>query len=303
MKFLGKKYLIFYTIISIFLFLVLSPFSNIRMDKLLASLTEQLIIQEVNPVREDHGFLDLEVNDKLTKAAQLKAEDMVKRNYFDHNGPNGEKPWTWLEKVDYDYAAAGENLAMNFNDPVELINAWLNSPLHAKNILNGYFTDIGIGIADDIVVMFLGREKTESLALASNITSEYEEIVASEVKSSGKPQRFIIEETENVEPENPVIVKTVDENELYKGNLILSAIDEGKGKLISTDSDVTVFQVFLLNDAPELFRAFLTILFSGILILSILGVVIKNERESAIILPSIYLLVLTTLLWLPEVLI
>jgi len=301
MRFLGRKYLIFYTIISIFLFLVLSPVCDIKINKLLANLTQQLIVQEVNPVRENHGFLDLKVNQKLAKAAQLKAKDMVERGYFDHAGPEGELPWTWLEKVDYDYAAAGENLAMDFNDPVELINAWLNSPLHAKNILNGYFTDIGIGIADNIVVMFLGREKTNSLSLASNITDEYEEIIISEAKNSNKPQYLDIKEIENVKPEESLVIKTVEEDDMYKENLILSAISD-KNKIIKpTDSDIAVFQVFLLSDAPELVRIFLTILYAGILILSIIGLVIQNERDSAMIIPSIYLLILTTLIWLPTI--
>ena len=83
MRFLDKKYLIFYAIISVALFVVLSPTLNIKINKLLSGLTQQLIIQEVNPIRETYGFLDLNINEKLTQAAQLKAQDMIERDYFE----------------------------------------------------------------------------------------------------------------------------------------------------------------------------------------------------------------------------
>lgn len=152
------------SILFIFVFLIIIfSFLDFKITNLLANLTQQLVIQEVNPLREKK----LKVSEKLTEAAQLKAEDMIARNYFDHTGPDGELCWIWLDKVGYDYAAAGENLAIDVNDPKVLIDTWINSPSHAKNILNENFTDVGIGIAEGkigdrktiVVVMFLAREK------------------------------------------------------------------------------------------------------------------------------------------------
>ncbi len=152
------------SILFIFVFIIIIfSFLDFKINKFLANLTQQLIVQEVNPLREKK----LKINEKLTRAAQLKAEDIIARNYFDHTGPDGEPPWVWLDKVDYDYAAAGENLAIDVNDPKVLIDAWINSPSHAKNILNENFIDVGIGIAKGrigdrktiVVVMFLAREK------------------------------------------------------------------------------------------------------------------------------------------------
>ena len=260
MRFLGKKYLYFYTIISVLLLIVLSPLSTVKLNSLLADLTQKLIVQEVNPVRESYGFLTLETNEKLTKAAQLKAQDMIKRDYFDHVGPEGETPWTWFNEVDYQYAAAGENLAMNCSDPVLLINAWLNSPSHARNILNGYFTDIGIGIAEgtmngrktNVVVMFLGRERTTSLSMASNMNEEYQEIAAAE-SGSVKPQRLFIEEPiEEVKPSEPLVTKTVEEEDLYKENLFLSIVEKKQDINVSS-SENTIFKMFLIDDAPAVF--------------------------------------------------
>lgn len=314
MRFLDKKYLIFYAIISIVLFVVLSPTLNININNLLAGLTQQLIIQEVNPVRENYGFLDLNVNKKLTQAAQLKAQDMIDREYFDHTGPEGELPWTWLDLVEYDYAAAGENLAIDFGDPIMLLNAWLNSPSHARNILNGYFIDIGIGIAEGkmngrktiVVVMFLGREKTANLAMASNITNEYEEIIVSEIDKSSKPARLnnIDEELiKDIDPSEPVVVKTVDEDELYKENLFLAITEKGSGmgQDRNSDTDVTVFQMFLLSDSLQIVRLFLTVLYAGLAILAFVGMIVRKKREPLVIFQSIFVLLLTILIWLPDI--
>jgi len=107
------------------------------------------------------------------KAAQMKAEDMAKRGYFSHEGPLGESPWSWLDKVGYSYVYAGENLAVNFSDSVEVHKAWLNSPKHRDNILGRNFSEVGVGTATGefegrqsiFVVQFFGSTQ-DSLAPA-----------------------------------------------------------------------------------------------------------------------------------------
>jgi hypothetical protein len=206
---LGKKALILYAILAVLVFLSLSPLGEIKIGRLLARLSQELIIQEVNPVREDQGVLALEVDEKLNQAAQLKAEDMIARDYFSHQGPGGELPWSWLDAVEYNYAAAGENLAMDVNDPKVLINAWLNSPSHAKNILNENFTDIGIGITKGkikgketiVVVMFLAREMS----------------IVEEINQEAQVLGALIEGMKNVPPEEPLIVEIIKQGEqLFK---------------------------------------------------------------------------------------
>ena len=53
---LGRKALIIYSTLAVLIFLVFSPFGEIRISRLLARLSQELIIQEVNPVRKDKGF-------------------------------------------------------------------------------------------------------------------------------------------------------------------------------------------------------------------------------------------------------
>jgi len=45
---------------------------------------------------------------------------------------------------------AGENLAINFIDSRDAIDAWMNSPDHKANILNNNFSEIGVGTAQGL---------------------------------------------------------------------------------------------------------------------------------------------------------
>ena len=164
---LSKKALFFCAVLAVFCFIIIFlPLTEFKISRFLANLTQQIVITQINPVRQSYGLIELQTNEKLNQAAQLKAEDMIARNYFSHKDPDGQTPWVWLEQVGYNYSTAGENLAMDVSDPEVLKNAWLNSPSHAKNILNSAFTDIGVGVAKGkisgkktiVVVMFLGKE-------------------------------------------------------------------------------------------------------------------------------------------------
>jgi len=109
---------------------VLSAFSFFSQKAQAASLTPHL---------SENPLLDL--------AAQLKALDMAKKGYFSHISPEGITPWHWFEQVGYEYAFAGENLAVNFQNVNDLIPAWLNSPSHRENILSSNYTETGVGVA------------------------------------------------------------------------------------------------------------------------------------------------------------
>ena len=46
------------------------------------------------------------------------------------------------------YKSAAENIAKGQKTPAAVVNAWMNSSGHRKNILNAGFTHIGVGYAD-----------------------------------------------------------------------------------------------------------------------------------------------------------
>lgn len=108
----------------------------------------------INEQREQHGELALVENNKLTGTAQGHSEDMVARNYFEHTTPTGEDFQTRITASGYmphgDAYEIGENIdtaTLSLSTPAAAVNAWMNSPDHRANILNGEFRETGVGIA------------------------------------------------------------------------------------------------------------------------------------------------------------
>lgn len=106
------------------------------------------LVEQTNSERANGGLSSLSINSKLNQAAQAKANDMAARNYWSHNTPEGNPPWVFFSNAGYDYKAAGENLAYGFDSSGETVVAWMNSPGHRANIMNGDFTEVGFGMAN-----------------------------------------------------------------------------------------------------------------------------------------------------------
>jgi hypothetical protein len=79
---------------------------------------------------------------------------MVAEQFFDHVAPDGSTLVQRLTDVGYisddvDWSA-GENIAWgqgNLSTPRSIVAAWMNSAGHRANILNGEYTQIGLGLA------------------------------------------------------------------------------------------------------------------------------------------------------------
>lgn len=112
-----------------------------------SAITTENIIALTNASRASLNIRPLRQDQLLGSAAQAKADDMIKNQYFAHNSPSGKSPWDFISTFGYNYMIAGENLAINFTNSESIEEAWMNSPGHKANIVNKDFEDIGIGIA------------------------------------------------------------------------------------------------------------------------------------------------------------
>lgn len=104
------------------------------------------IINYTNQERENNQAKTLYESNVLSKTAELKLADMFAKNYWDHTGPNGETAWDFMEKNNYSYLLAGENLARGYVSSKDVVDAWMNSPTHRSNILNPRFREIGLAV-------------------------------------------------------------------------------------------------------------------------------------------------------------
>ena len=114
------------------------------------------MLQLVNTERAKNGLGALTMNTGASKAAQVRATEIVKQ--FSHTRPNGQDPFTALKEFGVSYSAAGENIAYGYSTAQSVMNAWMNSPGHRANILNGRFTQIGIGVYQSNGVYYWTQE-------------------------------------------------------------------------------------------------------------------------------------------------
>ncbi|MEX2014485.1 MAG: CAP domain-containing protein, partial [Candidatus Saccharimonadales bacterium] len=108
------------------------------------------LLNETNEVRLENGASELKFNELLGEAAQNKADDMAKRDYWSHNTPEGKQPWQFVNDQGYKYSIASENLAFGFNSADEAINAWMKSDSHRKAMLDKSVYDVGFGISTSL---------------------------------------------------------------------------------------------------------------------------------------------------------
>jgi hypothetical protein len=159
----------------------------LNIDWLISAVLPAVVVEETNEERADGAIRPLTRNATLDRAAQLKAEHMAEIGYFAHYAPDGTSPWHWFRSVNYPFVHAGENLAVHFNDSQEVVEAWMDSPTHRANIMNGNYTEIGIGVAKGrfeghntvFVVQMFGTPAVAN-AVANTVVTE---TVAAEVQA------------------------------------------------------------------------------------------------------------------------
>ncbi len=113
-----------------------------------SAITPERVIELTNQKRLENGLAPLEINQTLNQAALAKAGDMFALDYWAHNSPSGRNPWFFFQQAGYSYLYAGENLARDFYTPEEVVQAWMASPSHKDNLLNGHYEEIGLAVVD-----------------------------------------------------------------------------------------------------------------------------------------------------------
>ncbi|WP_415812704.1 CAP domain-containing protein, partial [Mesobacillus thioparans] len=106
---------------------------------------ESKVIDLTNEQRRKNGLPNLQPDTALSNVAQEKSNDMQAKNYFSHTSPTYGSPFDMMRDFGVSYNSAGENIAMGQQSAEEVVNAWMNSEGHRKNILSPNFTHIGVG--------------------------------------------------------------------------------------------------------------------------------------------------------------
>jgi len=105
----------------------------------------------INDYRENNGLGSLAPSDTFPVAAEHHSQDMTRYSFFAHNTvassyyPAGSEPWDRMAAEGSDYNTyKGENIAVGYTTAKEAFEAWRNSPLHNRAMLDGRYHVIGI---------------------------------------------------------------------------------------------------------------------------------------------------------------
>ncbi|WP_189073322.1 CAP domain-containing protein [Deinococcus sedimenti] len=87
-------------------------------------------------------------NAQLAQAAQGHAADMAAQNYFSHTSKDGRTFSQRIVNAGYStYRTIGENIAAGQTTPQQVVDGWLKSEGHCRNIMNPNFKELGVGYA------------------------------------------------------------------------------------------------------------------------------------------------------------
>ncbi len=120
----------------------------------------QQVIDLTNEQRRQNGLPPLKADAQLSGVAQKKSADMQQKGYFSHTSPTYGSPFDMMRDHGVNYRSAGENIAQGQRTPQEVVQSWMNSPGHRKNILSRDFTHIGVGYesqGNHWTQMFIGK--------------------------------------------------------------------------------------------------------------------------------------------------
>lgn len=163
---------LFVAILLVFVSKSTPAFSNVL--GIATDITISKLWSLTNAERAKIGLPPLEQNSKLSAAAQNKAADMLRKDYWAHFAPDGGSPWDFIKQSGYQYEYAGENLAKNFLYSQNVVDAWMNSPTHRENIEKKEYTQVGYAVVNGVlggeqttlVVQMFGAPLTASTAVA-----------------------------------------------------------------------------------------------------------------------------------------
>ena len=113
---------------------------------------ENEVISLVNAEREKAGLKALDADIGATNVAHIRAKEIVQS--FSHTRPDGRTCFTAASDLGVSYRTAGENIAYGYATPEQVVNGWMNSEGHRKNILSPSFTKIGIGCYESNGVLY-----------------------------------------------------------------------------------------------------------------------------------------------------
>lgn len=112
------------------------------------------VVRLVNEARAQNNLPSLRLDEGLRKASQVRSGECVR--FFSHTRPNGSSYKTAAAEAGVISNYLGENAASGQITPQEVVQDWLDSEGHRANILNPYYTRLGVGLSENTGNSYMG---------------------------------------------------------------------------------------------------------------------------------------------------
>ena len=125
---------------------------NRKLHPLQEELSKEVIISLTNRIRLANGVSELAESTLLNRVALARVRDIFEKQYLDHVSPTGESYSDVAQRVGYPYKFLSENIESGFfltNQKV--IDGWMQSPGHRRNLLSGDMEEIGVAVQSGVL--------------------------------------------------------------------------------------------------------------------------------------------------------
>ena len=117
------------------------------------NIDQQLVLDLMNVERAKvAGLGAVKLDATLCKAAEVRAKEIAKK--FDHERPDGTKYSALLAEYGITNIYSAENIAEGYVDAYDVMDGWIHSPNHKKNILGEHYDHVGIAVYNSDGILY-----------------------------------------------------------------------------------------------------------------------------------------------------
>ena len=116
---------------------------------------EWTVFQITNQNRMKEGHLPLSMVPLMQTGTDIRKKELTQK--YSHTRPDGSSCFTVFNEVGYTTSSMGENIAWGYSSPAAVMNGWMHSSGHYKNIMDDSFVHFATGESNNYwVQMFSG---------------------------------------------------------------------------------------------------------------------------------------------------
>ena len=112
-----------------------------------AALADPAVLQAVNAERAQAGRAALVYDDRLEAVAGAHGQDMAQAGFFSHTGSDGSDIGDRLRRGGVSFCFAAENIAHGQRSLSAVMDGWMGSRGHRRNILDRRAAAVGVARA------------------------------------------------------------------------------------------------------------------------------------------------------------